>query len=83
MPACDDPDQPIYNKDWIHYAVPGSISSNSFTPAQCLMYTIENKTTLPSLRQNECRAEWFSNEEIPCYRWVFDNYENTIVQEVC
>lgn len=88
MPECDDPSNPIYDQPWVHHALPGTRDTNGiFTPKQCSQFTtnISNTTNLlPPLHtlNDTCPSEWFTRNEAACSKFVFEDYEHTIVQEV-
>lgn len=86
MPNCDDPYEPNYDESWMHYAVPGKTDSNGiFTPEQCKIFVQNNMTISRGYSVaafDECSPEMFTSKEDECSRWVFDQSEKTIVEEV-
>lgn len=79
VPDCDDPVDPVYENDWVHYAVPGKTdSSGVFTPEQCQYFASRTQSNI----SNICALDNFSDEVKTCDRWVYDKFEKTIVEEV-
>ena len=80
MPECDDPNNPNYNEPWVSAVVPGHIESTGlFSPDQCLRYEIPPGGNSSS--SYVCGRDLPYKKEIRCNRWVYDNYEKTIVEE--
>lgn len=79
MPGCDDANNPKYDEPWVSAVVPGSTESTGlFTPEQC------NRYELPNEHGNStyvCGREIADKKQITCNRWVFDQYERTIVED--
>lgn len=80
MPGCDDANNPNYNEPWVSAVVPGTTDSNGlFVPEQCMRYELPNvNNSSPSY---VCGRELPTKEVIQCDRWVYDQYEKTIVEE--
>lgn len=76
VPGCDEAGKPLYDQHWVHSAVPGTTDpSGQFKPDQCDRFA--NYGT-------GCDINLFNrNESFRCDQWVFDDFERTIVQEVC
>lgn len=63
------------------HAIPSNNRSSSvFVPEQCERFDA-NRTT--NFTGNECPDEWFGEKRLSCDRWVFDESERTIVNDVC
>lgn len=81
VPECDDQHNPNYDEPWVIHAVPSSTKGfSTFMPEQCERF--ESNRTM-SWTGKECPAGAFSKRRLTCDRWVFDNYERTIVNDVC
>lgn len=80
MPECDSLQHPKYDEEWVKDVLPGSISESSqnFVPEFCSKFIFKND----SLANATCTSEWFEHEEERCDRWVFDESERTIVNDV-
>lgn len=80
VPECDDPNNPNYNESWVSTVVPGQTDSTGlFSPEQCVRYEIPN--TGGNSSSYVCGRDLPHKNEMRCNRWVFDNYEKTIVEE--
>lgn len=81
VPECDDNLNPNYEEPWLVHALPSSTKKGSgmFVPEQCERFET-NQTNIWS--GDKCPGEWFSDNRLTCDRWVFDNYERTIVNDV-
>lgn len=77
---CDNSKNPVFDEPWVQHAVPGSTVAGIFEPEKCLKFALDNANISSSL-QNECPAEWFSEQQISCDKWVFDPKERTIVND--
>lgn len=68
---------------WVQHAIPGTLSTpgGHFVPDVCQRFKFSNDTT--SHENDTCPAQWFTNEHIKCDKWVYDENEHTIVQDVC
>lgn len=84
IPDCDNPSVPIYDEPWVQHAVPGTLrGQNTFVPEQCEYYEREaNQSSTITATSDECPAHWFSDRVSRCERWVFDDTERTIVNDV-
>ncbi|CAO1379550.1 unnamed protein product [Diamesa tonsa] len=81
VPECETTETAQYDTVWIQHAIPGTFSNpdGHFIPDVCQRYKIDNETT--SHENDTCPAQWFSNEQIKCDKWVYDENEHTIVQD--
>lgn len=80
MPECDDANNPNYNEHWVSSVVPGKTDAiGLFSPEQCIRYEIPD--TGGNSSSYVCGRDLPYEKEIRCDRWVFDNYEKTIVEE--
>lgn len=80
VPECDNPNHPNYNEPWVSAVVPGKTdSSGLFSPEQCARYEIPIASGNSS--SYVCGRDLPYKKEMRCNRWVFDNYEKTIVEE--
>lgn len=84
IPDCDNQIDPIYDQPWVQHAVPGTLrGQDTFVPEQCEYYEREaNQSSSTTVTSNECPAYWFSDRVSHCERWVFDDNERTIVNDV-
>lgn len=83
MPECESLGSARYDQDWVKDVLPGSISESSgnFVPEVCLKYLPKNDTG--DWQANEtCASDWFETNTEKCNRWVFDEGERTIVNDV-
>lgn len=79
MPGFDDANNPKYNEPCVNVVVPGTTDSNGlFTPEQCKRYEIPNELYNST---SFCEHDIPNKQNITCNRWVFDQYEKTIVEE--
>lgn len=73
----------MYNPDWLRSAVPFKKDSNE--PYKCLKYpnlpyNINGSITV---NNNTCGPELFNiSSQVKCHKWVFDDKEKTIVNDV-
>lgn len=83
VPECETAETAQYDTEWIQHAIPGTFSNpdGHFVPDVCQRYKFSNETA--SHENDTCPAQWFSNEQIKCDKWVYDENEHTIVQDVC
>ena len=79
---CESLDSAKYNENWVKDVLPGKVSeiTGLFVPEHCLRYKFENTTN--ETFEGICQPHWFSHETIPCNRWVFEEGERTIVNDV-
>jgi hypothetical protein len=81
VPECDSPETK-FNEDWVKDVLPGSFSESSgkFVPEFCTKFVYNNNSVT---NENKiCPASWFGDKEERCDRWVFDETERTIVNDV-
>lgn len=81
MPECDSPETK-FDEVWVKDVLPGSISESSgnFVPEFCSKFVFNDSS---ETRMNgTCLASWFSDKQEKCDRWVFDEGERTIVNDV-
>lgn len=83
VPECETAETAQYDTAWIQHAIPGTFSNpdGNFIPDVCQRYKFSNDTA--SHESDTCPAQWFTNEQIKCDKWVYDENEHTIVQDVC
>lgn len=82
VPECDDPVKPKYDQPWVHSTMPGTVDSNGlFTPEQCIRYEIPHGSNDGVNQTYECGREIPNKRQVTCDRWVYDEYEKTIVEE--
>lgn len=64
-----------YQPNWLESAVP----FENDLPKSCIRYAFQNNTG------NECTSSGNFDRSIEneCSKWIYDDYENTIVKEVC
>lgn len=73
--------EPVYDNHWVPGAVPGKIDSHGyFSPEHCEMYTSDYYAN-DTITSN-CSSISFHTDKTSCDRWVFDEHEKTIVEEV-
>lgn len=68
----------------MQHAVPGTLrGQETFIPEQCQYYEREaNLSSSTTISSDECPAHWFSDRISHCERWIFDDNERTIVNDV-
>lgn len=59
-----------------------SVSSGVFEPEVCAKYVFNNESDTTTNLNGSCSAQWFSSEKERCSKWVFDENERTIVNDV-
>lgn len=82
IPQCDT-DNPSYNQDWLNLAIP--INNRTNEPYKCLKYHYIPQTTneMNISAYSICMQEAFNvNRKEKCNKWVFDDIEKTIVNDV-
>lgn len=80
---CESLDNAKYDQNWVKDIVPGKISESTgrFVPDHCKKYKFDNSTQ--ALNQTEiCEPHRFSHEKVSCNRWIFEEGERTIVNDV-
>lgn len=83
VPECESLESSRYNEDWVKNILPGTTSvSGVFQPDVCKKYVFRNESDTTTRLNGTCPAEWFSPEEERCDKWVFDENERTIVNDV-
>jgi hypothetical protein len=85
VPECDRQPVPNFHEEWIKDVLPGTVSATTgnFIPENCFKYnfTAEINQSLP-FENGTCPAFWFENDNVKCNRWVFEEGERTIVNDV-
>ncbi|CAO1398966.1 unnamed protein product [Diamesa serratosioi] len=81
VPECETAETAQYDMNWVQHALPGTFASpsGSFVPDVCQRFKFSNETA--SHENDTCPAQWFTNEQIKCDKWVYDENEHTIVQD--
>lgn len=83
IPQCDTKDS-TYNPNWLKSAVP--FKTDPFEPQKCLMYHYsvpQNNSGTYAIVNSTCNPEAFDTHfEKKCEKWVFDESELTIVNDV-
>lgn len=79
---CESASDARYNQPWVKDVLPGEISKSSgvFVPANCERFQFLNDTWSPE--NGSCLAHWFNHEKIACNKWIFEEGERTIVNDV-
>lgn len=67
--------------------IPGEISKSTgnFEPENCFRYKFVNDSRIVDDDDGEngtCLAHWFDHEKISCNKWIFEEGERTIVNDV-
>jgi hypothetical protein len=81
VPECDSTETK-FDEKWVKGALPGSFSESSgnFIPEFCSKFVFNNNSVA---NENEtCLASWFDDKTERCDRWVYDEAERTIVNDV-
>lgn len=62
--------------------LPGKISKSTghFVPDECSKYSFINETF--TLQNQTCLPNSFDHKKLRCNRWVFDEHERTIINDV-
>lgn len=81
---CESLDNAKYDQKWVKDVLPGKISENSdrFIPEHCMRHKFDNTTNLTNRSNGLCEAHWFDHEKISCNKWVFEEGERTIINDV-
>lgn len=81
---CESIESAKYDANFVKDVLPGKISESSdrFIPEHCMRYKFDNATILTNRRNGACEAHWFDHEKIPCNKWVFEEGERTIINDV-
>jgi hypothetical protein len=85
VPECDNTTNPQYDEPWVPHTVPGELDSHGiFVPEQCLKFAVtpSNRTVFDEAADSSCPVSQFTDRQVGCSRWVYDNFEKTIVEEV-
>lgn len=82
IPQCDT-NNPSYNPEWLNQTIPYNKIANE--PYKCLMYRYVSQTTNGTVisANSMCREGSFNvSSKKKCNKWVFDEMERTIVNDV-
>ena len=72
-----------YNEAWVKDVIPGEISKSSgfFVPEHCTRYKFVNES-IPIAENGTCLAHWFEHDKVQCNKFIFEENERTIVNDV-
>lgn len=67
-----------YDEDWVQFAVPGTFDKTGFSPQHCYRFLRNYSVSV----DDKCVADMFTADRERCDKWIFDDGERTIVNDV-